>query len=111
MGDVSRMARCNRFIEEFDKDAKKIALEEIGFTHPLMLKFGLGTNEHSFQVFIYYTLRGREPNSEIVLALDQTLFYDPESDDDDTIDRTMEVLGLDRNEAVRRLIKAGLIAD
>jgi hypothetical protein len=107
MGSISRMSRSQRFIEEFNEDAKRVyAPGPEG--QKVFCAWGIGFNEHTEQVELYWTakLDGKELD---FVPSQVSVFFDPEEQDEDLVERVMDMFELDRETATQRLLKIELI--
>lgn len=99
MGSVCRLSRSCRFIEEFNKEA----VERHGIGEDFVVEEGLSFHEGMEVVLMYHTIRGNL-NGEY-LVCQETLFYDPEEDDEGQVCRVVELLGVEEEEARERIKK------
>ena len=105
MGSISRMNRCERFIQEFGDDAdKRFNLSDF----PCVIAQHLAMSYGNEAVYMYYDLHWNDHDD--VLMRDLVLF-EPETDRESTISRVCELFGLEEEEAIKRLKKAQLIDD
>jgi hypothetical protein len=107
MGSISRQNRNESYIEEFALDAYKIYAPgpEAKKVFP---DWSISVDESSDTVRLFWVskLDGKE---EAFTAASFPVFFDPDEMDEDLVERTMDVLQLERKVAIARLVKAGLI--
>lgn len=107
MGSISRGNRCERYIKEFAETAKVLYAPG-----PEGKKFftawSISFDEHTEQVKLYWC--AKVDGKDVAFIPDNApIFFDPEEQDDDLIERTMDIFELDRKTATERLQKADLI--
>lgn len=99
----SRASKCERFIAEFNEDAKsRFDLSDL----PAFWSQSLRMQGSSEMVFMYYTFSWRGHDEELMQDM---IVYDPGASNDDTVEMVCGLLGLEEDEAVRRLRKAKVI--
>lgn len=103
MGSSARMSRSERFIQEFNIDA---CLRNDYGDLPSFKSQHLSQRDGDEMVYLYVLLSWREREYEV---MEDCIYYDPEEPDNDTIERVCDLLGLEEDEAKKRLKKAGLI--
>jgi hypothetical protein len=104
MGQMSRMARAARFIEEFNEAFKTQCDLKPGTT--LYVKdVGLGEN---FEDVVMVVTLVEDDGTEHYLTLDDAVF-DPDQDKGDTVARLKDVLGFTEEEIIAKLKNAELL--
>ncbi len=103
MGSLSRMNRCERFVEEFKDDA----LRRFGWPeNPSVVSSSLGVDYEEECVRFYLMFRWNEREEEV--CLDQVFYY-PENFEDDTVRMVVDYFEIEQDQAIERLKKAQLI--
>jgi hypothetical protein len=103
MGSMARGNRCDRFVEEFNADAKRLfSMEDF----PCFKSQSLGMSDSEEVVRMYVRLAHREHEEELCM---ETVFFDPEEQDEHTISRVCDLLKLEEDEAKKRLKRARLV--
>ncbi len=104
MGSLSRLNRCERFLEEFRQDA----LLRFGWKEcPAVASNDLGIDYDAECVKFYLTLEWNEREEEVCLDM---ILYGPEWEDEEVVRATADYFELDSSLVVERLKKAKLIA-
>lgn len=103
MGSLARMGRSERFIAEFAEDiCLRSGMDELPGFHSQYLAM----RDSDEMVYLYVSIHWK--SAEHGLMLD-CIYFDPEESDEDAIERVTELLGIEADEAERRLIKADII--
>jgi hypothetical protein len=109
MGSMVRQERSFRFIEEFQEDAKK-AYAPGPEGGKVFTSFGLGFDESDEVVRLYWTATFDGVQRDFT-SDSFPIFFDPEQDEEDCIERIMDVFEMDRETAVNRLAEASLVSN
>ncbi len=108
MGSIARLNRCERYIEEFNEDARRDYGPREEHKH-FFKRYSLGMGDDEL-VHMYYSTDPNEEEPQEFMALEPPhIFFDPEEPYEDCISRVEEIYQLTREEAVARLRKAELI--
>jgi hypothetical protein len=105
MGNMALTNRCERFIEEFGKDI----IETYGIKADWVREQFLEEREAWHEVYLFVVALVDDDDVELMLG--SPLCFAAGESDEDTIERVMELLDLDRETAVARLQRAELVAE
>lgn len=117
MGSMSKESRCQRFIDEFQKDYTKKLTPSF---NDAFVSSGLGTHESFLVVMFYLRLKDADGNEHELTYGD--IIYDPDEPNEDLVDRICVALldvdeleeefenkNLKRKGFTERLKKVGLV--
>jgi len=103
MGSSARMSRCERFVAEFAEDiCLRSGMDELPGFHSQYLSM----RDSDEMVYLYVAIHWKDAEHELMF---DCIYFDPEESDEDAIERVAELLGIEEDEAEKRLIKAKLV--
>jgi hypothetical protein len=109
MGDLSRMERCNRFVEAFKNMAEEISAMPAA---PWVEEQGLGVDQSRWEVRFHYTVK--DANDRIYELNDGMVWFDPESDSSNVVENTLcifDVVDEDKEKKIIEMLKAADLID
>jgi len=101
MGSIARMNQGDRFLAEFEDDINALYDLKPELTGSAVFVEG--------EDVVRYAIRISDKNGRVETFLSDQIFFDPEEDDENLIERVMQVFNLTKREAKIRLARADLI--
>ncbi len=105
MGSISNYDRCNKYIDEFNEDAvRKYGLRKAA------LRQSLNIDEGTEEVFLYAVIDDDGEDRRVRVETAPTPFFNPDTDFDDLVVNAVYAFDIPKEEAIKRLKRAGLDA-